>query len=376
LNKFFRLLLILPILLSISFSCFKDPVSDTHDAAQPQTGGITGRLLMPSKLPAVHAGIKLYPTNFVPWPSIKATLTKKMDKSDASFTFYTDSEGVYTIPLPDSGAYNLVGTIDEMMVYVSGIDVLGAKSIMVPADTVRLPGSIDGITNLRNENDTDQVRVTLYIPGTQWITKPHIGGYFTFNSLPQGSYQLVIIPDLDNYKVKVLEIKVASASPNHLDTIRLDIKEDEDLVYLDTSRTFSVLPDKQWHSTGQSISMGNSFVVKASGKVISEEYGAFGPDGSTALGGLSFFLVNESVLALFARIGGGTPFKVGLSYMGIAQQTGELQFAINTQKYIVKVLQPDPDFLKVKPDEPLIDTSTAAVATGSFIIDSLVIRKK
>ena len=89
-------------LLTLIFSCVDAPVPDDIIVVEEQPGSITGKLFTPSKLPAVHAAVKIYPIDFVPWLSTGAAIPKKNGVLDASFTFYTDSEGVYTIPLPDS----------------------------------------------------------------------------------------------------------------------------------------------------------------------------------------------------------------------------------------------------------------------------------
>ena len=50
----------------------------------------------------------------------------------------------------------------------------------------------------------NQIRVTMYIPGTNFITKPNIGGIFSFENLPQGTYRIIFDPTNTDYFVKIL----------------------------------------------------------------------------------------------------------------------------------------------------------------------------
>jgi|WetSurMetagenome_2_1015567.scaffolds.fasta_scaffold190011_1 hypothetical protein len=374
-DKHFMFRSIVVAVLILAVSCTQDSVSNKPTDIGQKIAGISGKLFTPAQRPAAHVAIKLLPQDFIPWLS-QAKKANPSGITDISYTFYTDSQGVYTLPLPDSGTYNLFGQIDSLMVYISRISVHDTQDISVPVDTVRLPGKIKGFTKLKSENDTDQVRVTLYIPGTKWITKPGIGGSFNFDALPQGTYQLIVAPDLDNYKVKVLDISISAGKTLNLDTIMLESNAVSDIIYRDTSRAVSIIPDAHWHSAGQSISLGNILVVKASGTIASPTQGSYGPSGGSALGGLSYLLVNQPIYALFARIGDGAPFKIGSSFIGTAQGTGDLQFAVNSLQGVVIIPPPGTKDTTKNGPEVIIDTTASTGETGKFIIDSLVIRRK
>jgi hypothetical protein len=262
------------------------------------------------------------------------------------------------------------------MVFIAKIIVKDTHDISIPVDTVRLAGKIKGVTELKNQNDTDQMRVTIYIPGTKWITKPGIGGNFNFDAVPKGSYQLIIAPELDNYKVKVMDISIVAGIVLNLDTIALESNSVSDIIYQDVSGVLSIIPNAKWHGAGQSISMGNILVVKASGTVTSPTQGSFGPDGGSGLGGMGYFFVNQPIYALFARIGDGAPFKIGSSFYGTAQGTGELQFSMNSLKGLISIIPPSKDSTKKDLPNASIDTTATTGETGNFIIDSLVIRRK
>jgi len=370
-NTLISTLLFLPLFM---VSCLQEPLQQDVVNRPDAKRVLRGVLVTPSNLPAVNTGVKIYPSGFVPWLTGTTMLAKHAGTADASFTFYADSDGVYEIPLPDTGVYNLFGVHSEMAVLIKGIRVSGEGSVTIPADTVRVPGGIVGVTRMPGENDTDQVRVTVYLPGTKWITKPHIGGAFALSALPQGTYTVIIVPELDSYNVKVIEATVLSGDVLNLDTITLEKKAENNLIFLDSSRSIVVPPDSKWHSTGCTVNMGNTIIVKASGLVTSEEYGAFEPDGGTALGGLSFLMVNQPVFALFARIGDGVPFRIGSSFLGSAQQSGELHLAVNSERYKLVVKPPAADQPKDK-SEPVVDT-IPVLLTGSFAIDSLVVLKR
>jgi hypothetical protein len=146
---------------------------------------------------------------------------KASDQSTAIDSVVTDGSGYYSIPLPDSGVYNLIGDSKEKSVLISNIHITDTQTFEVATVTVQKPGTIEGVTFLPGLDSINQIRVTMYIPGTGFIVKPSPGGQFTFPRLPPGSYKLIFDPTNTNYFVKVMDIKVDAGSTLDLKTIVL-----------------------------------------------------------------------------------------------------------------------------------------------------------
>ncbi|HKP97975.1 MAG TPA: carboxypeptidase regulatory-like domain-containing protein [Fibrobacteria bacterium] len=90
-----------------------------------------------------------------------------------------------------------------------------------------------------------------------------------------------------------------------------------------------VRPDYQWLRTGILVPAKSLLEIHASGEMIGRLGEIYGPDGGSGLGGSAWLVPNQPSYALFARIGGGNAFKIGSSFLGLAQQEGELEIGIN-----------------------------------------------
>jgi hypothetical protein len=324
--------------------------SDIGTGSSTETALIKGSIYTDSG-PAVNVAIKVYPADFLPWIPAVSITGEAGNPSGTPFTFFTNDHGEYEIPLPDSGIYNIIGQADDTLgVYIDSIQVQGGGDVHVHPDTLRLTAQIHGVLHMVGQNDTNQIRASIYIPGSKWITRPEIGGAFAIKGVPKGRYTIIISPDLDDYNIRVIDVSVKAGDQLQLDTIRLTSNDEANILFRDTSRTLTVTAGAIWSKIGITVSMGNVLVITSSGTVVSERNGEFGPDGGSAVGGLSYLLVNQPIYAFYARIGGGAAFKIGSSYYGLAQSGGELEFAINSM--------------------------TGETISGKYVIDSLVVRKK
>jgi hypothetical protein len=208
--KAFLTFLLIPLFLTLF--CSKNP-ADNGNTTPPQTGrAITGKFLDVNDKPISGALVRLFPVDYVP----SLSLSKKL----AIIVDTTDKHGNYRIPVSDSGIFNLEGQKDSLGVFVD--------SVKVPKDTNDVPvsdkvlkklGIIRGISHMPGQNDTNQVRVTLYIPGTGRITKPVVGGKFLFQDVPEGKYQMIIDPTLNDYDVKILDTNLLAGDTLNLDTV-------------------------------------------------------------------------------------------------------------------------------------------------------------
>lgn len=185
---------------------------DTAGTGSQTPNGMAGVVYLPDgATPAPGANVDLVPADFV--PSLGGA-------TGAVLSTVSDAHGAYAFDAAQAGTYNVQ----------AGLDTLGGfeDSVVVAADGHGLPdivlnayGRIVGTTHLVGQSDTNQVRVTLYMPGTRQITRPTIGGGFSFGAVPAGRYLLIIDPTFGDYDAVILDIAVVARDTLDLDTIML-----------------------------------------------------------------------------------------------------------------------------------------------------------
>lgn len=192
--------------------CFDDPTS----SSSPSANSITGTLVNEDGTAGNGATVRLLKASHVP----ATAKTGKVLALHADTTATVDASGTYEIPLPDSGMYNVLGEdANGKSVFIDSILVQDTNTVTVPPDTLRVAGSVNGISLLVGQNHTNQIRVTIYMPGTDLLTKPDIGGMFSFPKVPQGMYRLIFDPTMDDYFVKIININAVAGSTMVLDTV-------------------------------------------------------------------------------------------------------------------------------------------------------------
>ena len=189
-----------------------------------QTGNpvAMGKILTADGKPAAGALVRIVPVDYVPSFALANTTPVPICTTDAG--------GNYRIYAIDSGAYNLEAVRDTLGVFKDSIKILpdSLNQNIGEAYLHRL-GCISGTSFMPGQNDTNQVRVSIYMPGTGRITKPLIGGKFSFDFVPAGRYQIIFDPTLNTYNVKVLEVDIAAGECKNLDTVAL-VKYEPDTI--------------------------------------------------------------------------------------------------------------------------------------------------
>jgi hypothetical protein len=209
-KKTFLTFLLFPLCLFLL--CSKNPANNGNTTPQATGRAIVGKFLDVNNKPISSALVRLFPVDYVPSLSLSKKLTITVDT--------TDKNGNYRIPVADSGTFNLEGQKDSLGIFIDSVKVpLDTNNVPIPDKVLKKLGIIKGISHMPGQNDTNQVRVTLYIPGTGRITKPVIGGRFTFQDVPEGKYQIIIDPTLNDYEVKILDTMVSSGDTLDLDTV-------------------------------------------------------------------------------------------------------------------------------------------------------------
>lgn len=93
----------------------------------------------------------------------------------------TDNDGAFGLPLKRSGKYGISAVADSSAYYET-VDFDG-NEVSVSA-TLLDAGKISGTMNLRN--DTVAANVTVFIPGSRWVTETDENGEFTLEGVPFG----------------------------------------------------------------------------------------------------------------------------------------------------------------------------------------------
>lgn len=201
------------------FRCSTTPSPVANGTAETGGAKVAGLLYNSDGSRAAGVSVNLYSANFTPsLTKLKAGTAKQ----SADSTVVTDAQGHYSIPLPDSGVYNIVGVAgDGKSVFIDSVVVRDTNAVAVRPDTVRVPGEITGVSFMPGQDSINQIRVIMYMPGTNFMTKPSIGGAFSFIYVPQGTYQLIFDPTYNTYDVKILTVKVTSGAATNLDTVLL-----------------------------------------------------------------------------------------------------------------------------------------------------------
>ncbi len=274
-NKF-NLFFIIGVMVIGLAGCTNKP---TEIGSTETTNGngmnIQGKLVYTNGDPASGAKVQIFDVRYV--PSFGGSAQKRYaNESNIDTIIFTNSEGIYFFPLPDSGAYNIYGeSTDGLVVLVDSINVRDTGGVRVGTDTVKTAGGIMGVSRMLGQNDTNQVRVTIYIPGTRFLTKPIIGGHFSFTKVPKGIYQVIFDPTLSNYSVKIMNIKVDDGHPTNLDTVLLyggefsglpvvDAGFDTVVSIMDTIRLKGTAKDTLGKIIGMYWDIGNTGVFKKS----------------------------------------------------------------------------------------------------------------
>jgi|GEM_PF-4141405 len=158
--------------------------------------------------------VRLYPADYVP--------SQFLSEIQPVVSETTDALGTYEFEGVASGIYNIEGEYNNLGTFIDSVNTSkNPTGTNVPSGVLKKVGVITGISHMAEQNDTNQVRAILYMPGTGRLTKPIIGGKFTFDRLPEGRYQLIIDPTLNEYDVKVLNLSTHSGDTLNLDTVRI-----------------------------------------------------------------------------------------------------------------------------------------------------------
>lgn len=268
------------LMVGLLIGCSDSPTKQDKSATTHITAGVMGRLVDAQNNPVSGVVVRLYPVDYVPSLGMSRALMKDRDT--------TDTDGVYEIPDVDTGTYNLEGKKDTLGVFIDSIDVADDTSVIdVPPEQLKKLGKITGITHMPGQSDTNQVRVNIYIPGTNRITLPNIGGKFAFDIMPAGKYQIIINPTFPAYNVRVIDTILAAGETLDLDTIWLTVYEPD---------TFTINASAVYGTWGPN----KTYIINSNVEVPDGQRLRILPNTKIIMQGYYFFKVHSSLIAIGA----------------------------------------------------------------------------
>jgi hypothetical protein len=198
-------------------------------SSESPNGFIKGTMINEAGDPVAGAIVRVYQSNYIP----------TLDNENTFMSDTTNADGEYELGKVDEGFYNIEGQTDDKGVFIDSVLVFNdSTKNNIPPGILKAFGAVTGNTYIKGEDDTNQVRVTLYMPGTRRITNPNIWGRFDFCLMPEGSYQLIMT--LNDEIQKLMKIEVFAGRIIEVDTIYI-LLEPRKAGYLNISAVQSIL---------------------------------------------------------------------------------------------------------------------------------------
>jgi photosystem II stability/assembly factor-like uncharacterized protein len=230
-------LLTLALLIASPFSgCLSDGGTEIPNE-------VRGTLYMASGTPAVNATVTLYPVSYVPGaPAAKKTA------EPVKIRVQTDASGKFAIPNVPGGQYNVLASGSGNYAFQDSILIVGDGLRVLPADTLRAPGSVTATVKLQPQHSPQTVIVRVL--GTDYYTNVKADGTFTL-TLPNGNHHLNLTTILPNY----VPLFVGVTARTGVDTV---LSEPLELFYagIPVVTGLQAMPDSagnitlRWYKTG------------------------------------------------------------------------------------------------------------------------------
>ena len=167
--------------------------------------------------PAVGAVVRIRPAGFLALDSSTTTFSHDT-VTDSKGMFYFNTVGVdsYTIEINKSGDYGCL----LPLVITSGNEI----PVVIPKTELKPTGSIQGRINLPFTDDS--LRPLLCIYSVDYLVKSQVTQEFAFSGIPEGTYNLRIIPcKVCNLILELQNVKVSSDSLTDVGTLNLSLQQ-------------------------------------------------------------------------------------------------------------------------------------------------------
>ncbi len=193
-----------------------DGISGTGTLIGNPTASVSGSLYYIDGLPATGVNVHIQKHN-----SLAITQATKIASIIDTASVTTDNYGVFAFETTlDSGLYAIEAISGNNSVFIDSIHVRGLPApLVLPPDTLRSAGAVNGIVKLATSDDPGNVYVLAF--GINRFAPVKSDGSFVFYPLAQGDYNLQIISSLPDYGV--LDMNNVSVQPS--DTTNLGVLE-------------------------------------------------------------------------------------------------------------------------------------------------------
>ncbi|MCX7725419.1 MAG: hypothetical protein N2053_01090 [Chitinispirillaceae bacterium] len=247
--KLTKVIIFLGILL-LSLQCNIN--NNSNGGTESGNAKIIGMLYQKDgKTPAKGVCVMIRPRKSLLFPN----LSKEKIVYDSVFT---DNEGRFLFDSTlDYGIYTIEALSGNDGVLIDFVVVKeGETPLKLPPYTLRPTGAIKGVIRFSEEGDPRKILILVY--GIDRIIQVRNDGSFEISNLAEGSYDLRIVPTLDNYDViDTMEIPVISGDTTELGEIILPFKGIPIVQGLSaTYDTMKIMVQLKWKSIDTSLISG------------------------------------------------------------------------------------------------------------------------
>jgi hypothetical protein len=181
-------------LVAFSATC-TNPIGGT-DTGNPKVSGV---LFNNDGTRAKNALVRFIPTDYNP-----------RNGSPASFdSAFTNDTGMYSFDSLPTNFYNVLGNTDDEVSFQDSVVVISTARTIVPSDTLKKPGSLEGVVQLQPGDDCSTV--FLIVMGTTlWTVPTDSLGHFSLSNLAEGEYRLRVVSMLDQYQPLTMVFTIQS----------------------------------------------------------------------------------------------------------------------------------------------------------------------
>jgi hypothetical protein len=220
-KKAYKIYLILTgCILPFIITCSSMP-SVSGNGSQTGNPSIVGTLYYSTGTLAASVTVSMCRTDFIP-PAISLSGNYATDT-----TVLTDENGVYKLPAPPKGYYNIFGKAggnNTVCIDSVFVDSNVTQPIQVAPDTLQASGSIRGVLYIGGSAEDKKQQVAISIPGTPYSVIGYHAKEFVFNQLAENSYKLMFYPKQQIERVKFMTVFIFSGKLTDLDTVYITLK--------------------------------------------------------------------------------------------------------------------------------------------------------
>lgn len=142
------------------------------------------------------------------------------DSMPASYIRFTDSKGRFVLSSLPEGDYNIYFKRDSLRAIMRQVTIHGT-TITLPNDTLKVPGSIDGIVRLAGGEDCRTVLILIKGSDSKISVPIDTSGTFALDSLAEGNYRIRFMSTYSSYPVIDTSFNVLSGKSTDAGTITM-----------------------------------------------------------------------------------------------------------------------------------------------------------